>query len=122
MDNKLFQVGARLANRFYAGDQYTSEERQQLKAAGRPDLVCNLVKPTIELVKGVNEQNRIVVKASATESGDGSLADLLNDVLDKIRQIENVEMVEDDAFENNAITGRGFCAVDIELTRPGQEK
>jgi len=75
-------------------------------------------------LKGVNEQNRIIVKASATEQGDGFLADLLNDCYDKVRQIENIEMVEDDAFENNAITGRGFCAVDIEPdpARPGEIK
>jgi len=122
--DSVFQRNARLANQFYAGDQYTREERSLLAQEGRPDLTCNLIKPTIELIKGVNEQNRVEVKANATEKTDGFLADILNNCYNKIKEIEDLEMQEDDALENCIITGRGFCAVDVapDPKRPGEIK
>jgi hypothetical protein len=120
----LFQKQARQAFRFYAGEHYTREELQELRNLGRPDLKFNMIKSTIELIKGVNEQNKIDVRAAATEQDDGFLADILNDCYDKIWEIEDIEMQADDALENNAITGRGFLAVDIapDPKHPGEIK
>ena len=119
-----FQVQSRKAYKFYAGDHYTGEEKEALKQAGRPDLVCNLVKPTVELIKGVNEQNKIEVKAQATEPDDGFLSDIINDCYAKVAEIEDIEMQVDDAFENFVITGRGYVALDVapDPKRPGEIK
>ncbi|MDY6827245.1 MAG: hypothetical protein SVV67_08780 [Bacillota bacterium] len=120
--DRTFQKSALLAYKFYSGDQYTSEERHILQEQGRPDLTCNLIKPTVELIKGVNEQNKIDVKAQATEPSDGFLADVLDDCKKKMYDLEDIAMKEDDAFENFVCTGRGFCAVDIapDPNHPGE--
>ena len=119
-----FQKASKQAFMFYAGDQYTREEEEILRKTGRPDLKCNLVKPAIELIKGVNEQNKIEIKAQATETNDGFLSDILNDCYEKVYEIEDVGMQVDDSLENYAISGRGFLAVDIEPDpkRPGEIK
>lgn len=120
----LFQKAATKAYQFYAGDHYTRKEKLALKKAGRPDLVCNLTKPTVELIKGVAEQNKVKVKAQATEQNDGFLADILNDCYEKVKEIEDIEGQVGDSLENYAITGRGFVAVDIapDPKRPGEIK
>jgi hypothetical protein len=122
--DRSFQKSALLAYKFYSGDHYTSEERHILQEQGRPDLTANMIQPTVELIKGVNEQNKIEVKAQATEPNDGFLADIINDCKDKVYEIEDIEMKEDDAFENFVITGRGFLAVDIapDPNHPGEIK
>ena len=123
-NDRSFQAQARKAYNFYAGNQYTQEEKSALEAAGRPALVCNLVKPTVELIKGVNDQNRVQARAIPTEKNDGFLADILNDCYEKIRHINNIVEQEDDSLENMVTTGKGFLAVDIapDPKRPGEIK
>ena|GEM_PF-5681647 len=120
--NRSFLRQAKKAYKFYAGHQYTTEELRALEEAGRPALVANIIKATVELVKGVNDLNRVEAKAIPTEPNDQFLADILNDTYGKVRNIENVDDAEDDAFENLLITGKGYIAVDLapDPKRPGE--
>ena len=120
--NRSFLRQAKKAYKFYAGHQYTAEELRALEEAGRPAIVANIIKATVELVKGVNDLNRVEAKAIPTEPNDQFLSDILNDTYAKVRVIENVDDAEDDAFENLLITGKGYIAVDLapDPKRPGE--
>ncbi len=98
---------------FHAGHQWTRAEKQAMADQMRPALTFNLVKPSIDLIMGVNEENRTEVKGEPTEPSDGFLVEVLNDIDDKVRQLGELESEEDDAFENSTVSGRGFCAVDV---------
>jgi hypothetical protein len=91
---------------------------------GRPALTFNLVKPTIDLIVGVNESNAIEMKAEPTEPDDEFLSDILNDADDKMAEIGEFDDTEDEAFEDGCTCGRGYVAMDIQPDpkRPGEIK
>jgi hypothetical protein len=120
--DEAFQKAAQEDFAFHAGHQYTREEISKLEKQGRPVLVFNLCRSAVDLVTGVYDQNRVDAKAQPTETSDAFLADLLNTLRDKCRQIENAEAQEDEALEDMTICGRGFTAVDFypDAKHPGE--
>jgi hypothetical protein len=120
--DSTFQKAAKDDFAFHAGRQWSQPEKQAMYEQQRPALTFNLIKPSVDLIMRVNEENRIDVKAQPTESTGDFLAEVLNDAVDKMREIEESEEQEDDTFENAVICGRGFCAIDVypDPKRPGQ--
>ena len=62
-DNK-WQSEARADFNFRDGDQWTSEEKKILEDELRPILTFNLTKSSVDLIMGMNEDNRIKHRAS----------------------------------------------------------
>jgi hypothetical protein len=108
-----WQKEAREDFKFRDGDQWSQEEKQILEEELRPILTFNLTKSSIDLIMGMNEDNRIIHRASPVEVTDGFLAEVLNDVSDFIIESEDFEGEEDSALESAAICGRGFVAIDF---------
>jgi hypothetical protein len=108
-----WQTLARTDFDFRDGDQWSTEEKQILEEELRPVLTFNLTKSSVDLIMGMNEDNRIKFRASPTEPQDGFLAEVLNDVTDFISESKEFEDEEDSALESAAICGRGFVAIDF---------
>jgi hypothetical protein len=109
-----FQSEAREDFAFHAGHQWNAEEKRVLEQEeGRPALTFPLVKPTVDLILGVDESNPVDVKAEPTEPNDEFLCDILNDATDKMMQIDDSDEQVDDAKENATICGRGFVSIDF---------
>jgi len=108
-----WQNEARDDFKFRDGDQWSDEERQVLEEELRPVLTFNLVKSSVDLIMGMNEDNRIVYKASPTEPSDAFLCEVLNDLSDFIQETQDFEEEEDGALESSAICGRGFVGIDF---------
>jgi hypothetical protein len=98
---------------FRDGIQWTADERRILEEELRPILTFNLTKSSIDLIMGMNEDNRIVHKASPVDPTDGFLAEVLNDITNWVAETNEFEDEEDDALESAAICGRGYVAIDF---------
>jgi len=109
-----WQQEARDDFKFRNGDQWSDEERQILEEELRPVLTFNLTKSSIDLIMGMNEDNRIVHRASPTEPSDAFLCEVLNDLSDFTKETEDFEEEEDGALESAAICGRGWVGIDFQ--------
>jgi hypothetical protein len=98
-----WQREARQDFAFRDGDQWTSAEKEILNLELRPVLTMNLTKSSIDLIMGMNEDNRIRYRATPIERTDGFLAEVLNDLADHIYEAEDFEAEEDGALESAAI-------------------
>jgi hypothetical protein len=98
---------------FRDGEQWTSEEKQILQEELRPVLTFNLTKSQVDLIMGMNEDNRIRHRCSPVEPTDGFLSELLNDVTDWVHESNDFDDEEDMALESAAISGRGYVALDV---------
>jgi hypothetical protein len=108
-----WQQEARDDFKFRDGDQWSDEEKQILEEELRPVLTFNLTKSSIDLIMGMNEDNRIVHRASPTEPTDAFLCEVLNDLSEYVGQTQDFEEEEDGALESAAICGRGWVGIDF---------
>jgi hypothetical protein len=111
-DNK-WQREARDDFAFRDGAQWTPEEKRILAEERRPCLTFNLTKSSIDLIMGLNEDNRITHRCSPVEPSDGFLAEVLNDISEWIQETHNFNDEEDAALESAACSGRGYVAIDF---------
>ncbi|TFH04026.1 MAG: hypothetical protein E4H14_15605, partial [Candidatus Thorarchaeota archaeon] len=102
-----WQQEAREDFEFRDGKQWSDEEEQILKEELRPVLTFNLSKSSIDLIMGMNEDNRITHRASPTEPSDSFLCEVLNDLADNVSESQDFMYEEDSSLESAAICGRG---------------
>lgn len=97
--------------------QWTDEEKSLLASERRPCFTFNLIKSSVELLKGMNEENKIRPFAAPVEKSDGMLADILNEVAENIydEDVDSIEDKGDDVFESGVVSGRGYLNVDYRL-------
>ena len=113
MKDRTWQKEAREDFAFRDGFQWTSEERRLLQDEMRPCLTFNLTKSSVDLIMGMNEDNKIDYKCGPVDRTDGFLCDVLNDLAYWIQQNNRFSDEEDDALESAAISGRGYVAIDF---------
>jgi uncharacterized coiled-coil protein SlyX len=99
--------------RFRDGYQWPDEERAILSDEMKPCLTFNLTKASIDLIMGMNEDNRKKHRASPVEPTDAFQAEVLNDIVDNIMDANDFIDEEDAALESAAISGRGYVAIDF---------
>jgi hypothetical protein len=99
---------------FYDGSaQWKEEDKRALEAKGRPALVFNQCKPSIDLVLGVNANNPTKPAAEPVEPGDAFLCEVMNDLDFYGDQAFDYEGEEVRAFESALVCGRGFVGIDF---------
>ena len=109
-----WQGDAKKAFNFRDGlGQWTKEEMQIMEEEMRPALTFNMTKSSIDLIMGMNEDNKIRYRVSPTEPSDAFLAEVLNDIADWVYETYEFEDEENDALESATISGRGYCAIDV---------
>lgn len=108
-----WQIEAREDFDFRDGKQWSDDEKAIMEEELRPVLTFNLTKSSIDLIMGMNEENRKVFKASPIDPTDGFLCEVLNDIAGWVQETNAFEDEEDAALESATICGRGWCAVDF---------
>lgn len=109
-----WQSEAKRAFNFRDGlGQWSKEEKQIMEEEMRPALTFNLTKSSIDLIMGMNEDNKIRYRVSPTEPQDAFLSEVLNDIADWVYENYEFEDEESDALESAAISGRGYLALDF---------
>lgn len=108
-----WQKEAREDFMFRDGYQWTQNERRILNDEMRPVLTFNLTKSSVDLIMGMNEDNKIVYRCSPVDPTDGFLCEVLNDLTYWIQENNRFGDEEDDALESGATCGRGYVAIDF---------
>lgn len=98
---------------FRDGEQWSREEKRILTDEMRPCLTFNLTKSSIDLIMGMNEDNRIKHRCSPVDPTDGFLSEVLNDLTEWVQESNSFEEEEDSALESSVTCGRGYVAVDF---------
>jgi hypothetical protein len=93
---------------FFAGDQWTSEERAALERAGRVAITFNRAAPIIDAVVGSEINNRTEVRYIPREMGDVGVNEVLTGAAQWFRDESDAEEEESDAFQDCVIAGLGW--------------
>jgi hypothetical protein len=111
--DNYWQQEAREDFKFRDGDQWTDDEKQVLEEELRPILTFNLTKSSIDLIMGMNEDNKVQHRASPFEPSDAFLCEVLNDLADFFKETNDFDAEMDGALESSAICGRGYVGIDF---------
>jgi hypothetical protein len=98
---------------FRDGYQWTATEKRILQDEMRPVLTFNLTKSSVDLIMGMNEDNKQVMRCSPVDPTDGFLCEVLNDLTYWIQENNRFSDEEDDALESAATAGRGYVGIDF---------
>jgi hypothetical protein len=98
---------------FRDGNQWTKKEKEVLEAELRPALTFNMTKSSVDLIMGLNEDNRVIFRCTPQEHTDDFLCEVMNNIYDWVRENNEFEDEEDMALESAAIAGRGYVAMDF---------
>lgn len=93
--------------------QWTEQEKRILEEEMRPALTFNLTKSSVDLIMGMNEDNRVNFRCTPVEPQDDFLCEVLNQIYDWVKENYEFEDEEDAALESAAICGRGYVGVDF---------
>ena len=103
---------AKDAQRFYDGDQWDEADRRQLREEGRPCLTINLVRPQIDLICGIQRQEKIDIKFIGRTADDAPIADAMTKLVKFVCDRNDFEMRQGDVFADGVLTGRGWFIVE----------
>lgn len=97
--------------RFYANDQWTTEEKQALARQGRLPYVFNKIAPQVENIRGAQKQTRMDVRCAPVEQGDEKASEVLNRLIKWAEQINTLQDKEAEIFKDGLLSGAGFTQV-----------
>jgi hypothetical protein len=93
---------------FYANDQWSEDDKKQLRLQGRPAMTFNRIAPLVNAVTGSEINNRREVRYIPREEGDSLPDEMLTSAGEWFRDIANAEDEESDAFADTVIGGMGW--------------
>lgn len=93
--------------RFLAGEQWSDEEKRQLREQMRPEIVFNRTNPIINSISGLEISNRQEVKYYPREQGDSKADELLTDTAEWFRDMSNADDEDSDMFLDSVVCGLG---------------
>jgi len=113
--DREWQHSAKESFKFRDNDQWTKEEMQILEEQSRPHLTFNITKAHIDLIMGINEDQRKRYVCTPVNPEDDFKCEVLNNIITHL--YEKYEWVdeEDVSFESSVICGRGWTAIDFDI-------
>ena len=102
---------AQKANKFYIGEQWSSEDKSRLESEGRPALTLNTILPTINTMLGEQMERRVDITFKAGRGGTENTAFALNSVTRAILDDNKYDSTEELVYADGLITGRGYFDV-----------
>ena len=106
-DLSEWRTEARESFEFVAGYQYSAEEEQALLASGRQPVTFNRTGPIVDVVAGLEINNRQEIKYRPRTAGDAAINDMLTEAARWARDEAQAEDEESDAFRDAVICGIG---------------
>jgi len=114
---KMSRDAAMESEEFYKGNQWDQEAKRFLESQQRSALTINEIQPKIDLLSGIQRQNRSDINYLPMEDGDQRVAEILNIVTKNILEQSNFEAEETEVFMDEAITGRGNFNIFIDTEK-----
>ena len=95
--------------RFYNGDQWGENDMSELKKRGVPSLVINRVKKVVDLIVGIQRQNKALLGVKPIEGSDDMLAEVLQRLVIWTSKSNSFESRWSSSFKDAAICGLGWA-------------
>lgn len=99
---------ADLCERYFAGDQWSTEDRAKLAAVKRPALTINKIISTISNVMGEQIYNRAETSFRPRSGAPAMTAEVLTKVFKQISDTNQLAWKRSDMFADGVIKSRGF--------------
>lgn len=98
---------------YYDGEQLPDQIKQLLKKHGQPELVYNLVKPTVNGVLGLEARTRVDMIITADDPNDEieEMVQAVNEKFKDVRRICDADMAESDAYASQIKAGLGWIEI-----------
>ena len=93
---------------FGLGDQWTSEDLQVLKDAGRPALTFNRIKPIISIVSGYQRENSSRIKVNPEGGEDRIFSEVMDRVFKHVDKVSHLGYKMSYWFDDGLYTGKGW--------------
>lgn len=93
---------------FVAGDQWSDTDMQLLRDELRPVITFNRVAPTIDVISGLERNNRQELRYIPRETSDSAVNDTLTAAAQWVRDQCDAEDEESDAFIDASVCGMGW--------------
>lgn len=113
--DREWQHSAKESFKFRDNEQWTKEEMQILEEQSRPHLTFNITKAHIDLVMGINEDQRKRYVCTPVNPEDDFKCEVLNNIITYLYEKHNWVEEEDISFESSVICGRGWTAIDFDI-------
>jgi hypothetical protein len=101
----------------YEGKQWNKSQKADFEAQDRSALTINEVEPKIDMLSGVQRQNRFDIRVLPPEQGDAQVADILTILIKHAHARTKFEEQETRVFEDGAVVGRGAYNVDTNFDK-----
>jgi hypothetical protein len=113
--------------RWYKGEQWTEQEEEAHRIQSRVPFVFNEILSKIDHLLGSEKQLRFECKVTPRENSDNMRTDLLAMVVKWVEQVNNIDQVQSEVFQDAMIKMAGCVVVrwsikDIEYGFPSIEK
>lgn len=113
-DNSSWRKRARTAMAFYLGNSWDSDDVSLLDSEGRPHLSINLILSVVNLLSGIQRQNRQDIKVYARHGGTELVAQVLTALAKHTFDCCNGDWEVASWFLDGIITGKGWIDLDID--------
>ena len=93
---------------FALGDQWTEEEREELKKQARPCLVFNRIRPLINLVSGYQRENASRIKVNPEGGEDRIFSEVMDRAIKFIDKTSHLNFKMGYWFDDGLYCGKGW--------------
>ncbi len=100
--------------KFYWSQQWQADDLAALKKQGRPALTYNEIKPVVNLLSGIQRQNRYDLKAFSRTGGSDLTAQIVSLLIKDIEDQSNAEFEYSRQFVDGLITAKGFIEANVD--------
>ncbi|MCK4322594.1 hypothetical protein KAX08_08780 [candidate division WOR-3 bacterium] len=115
--NRLWRQDAIQNYEFVCNDQWDSAERSLLEEEEKPCLTINHVLPIINLLSGMERQNRADIKAFPRKGGTRIIADAFTSLVKHSVDMCHGETEQSIQFTDGLISGKGWLKTDISFKK-----
>ena len=106
-----------LAEDMAEGNQWDADLKKELENKERAALTVNEIEGKIDLLSGIQRQNRFDIRGLPNEDGDARVADIITILIKNAHANTKFEEQETRTFEDQAIVGRGLYNVFTDFDR-----
>lgn len=108
---------AEKCERFFSGDQWDKNDLAKLRQQRRPALTINKILPTMGAVMGEQIKNRAEINFRPRMESYAETADALNKVFKQISDVNQLNWLRSQMFDDGVITSRGFLDVRMDFSK-----
>jgi len=108
---------AKKDTKFALGDQWTDEEREELRAQKRPCLTFNHIAPIINIVAGYQRENSARIKVFPEGAEDQQFSNMLDKNLQYINRTSKLEYKLSYCFDDGVRCGKGWIEALVNYDR-----